>query len=400
MNRFIQPKQWAKLARKNGFSGNRQNFTLALLLTGLLTFITFPVLALSSASHQQQGTAGVLTQIEVDAFDTGQSGVPITSEAITLIKETENVYDVRLNARIGIYTASEGSWSSNAVTANLANLPPDISIQDVKNLPPNGVIAPSEIEGVNLKELEGKTTTFAYTKMTGQGTGTLANIDVVVTKTYDAKWENYGPGAFIAHEDLVTKLLAEKSGVTTDEYLNSVGVPSLIVTVDDIENVNKVAKEIRALGYPVVAVKDSLSFIPDLIKWIPGLVALSGLLCLILLVVSCVLQMRSTMKNRMLEFGLLRAKGWSTLDIRKLLAREISHAILLGSIMGTIIGALIGLMTMQKIIPQGLSVPYLKSIIIFCILIAFITITCLTIVYCLTKRMLKTDPFLTVTRQT
>ena len=335
---FPGPWRWATFSTRKGFASGFPLTVLSAATMFVLASIAIPLLAASDEVRQQQSGSGVLTQIVVTPVDSAPDSPALTTSVRSEIEAIDGVESVVADAQVGIYAGGDATWSSTLTTATRATLPPG-----VLELPTGDqVIVPESIDGSDLSSSLGSALDLEYTVATGEQQGELRELALEVIATYDSEWQGHGPNALIGSEEKVVELLAARAGVPMSTFLSKKGVPAVIVTVIDDAAVDTVARTLRDQGLDARPTRDTLGELPGVVALFPAVfvaVTIGAIVVIVLLVGSVV---RGSLERRAREFGLLRTKGWSVSDVRRLLVIDIGAGSAVGSVIGTALGVAAG----------------------------------------------------------
>jgi hypothetical protein len=335
---FPRPSSWLALSTRKGFASGFPLTVLTAIATAVLATVLVPLITVSEGARAQQSGSGVLTQITVMPFDSAPNSVALTTRVRDEIAAVDGVTSVVIDASVGVYAGDDATWSSTLSTSTPATLPPGIDV------PPTGreVIVPDSIDGTDLAAGVDAPLAIEYTVATGEQQGELREMTLEVVAAYDPEWQGLGPHALIGSEEQVVELLAARAGVPTSTYLDKTGVPALVVTAADESAVDGVARTLRERGLDARPARDSLGELPGIVALFPAVVvvvALGASAVIILLVGSLV---RGSIARRSREFGLLRIRGWSVGDVRRLLVLDIGAGSAVGALLGSGLGAIAG----------------------------------------------------------
>lgn len=391
---FPRPRSWLGLSFRRGFATARDIITPVSVATLLVVLVLTPVLTLSTQTQEQQSGDTALTQISVSpAPDSGASGI-ITSTRDE-IESVPGVASVIADASISVYAADGGTWSLLLHPLNPANIPPDVDLDGVR-LSEDEVIVPSENAGEDLAAYEGSELPVGYTRRTGENQGETAERDLNVVASYDPSWQGYGPGAALGSERLVAQLLAAKSGLRTDDFLRTAGMPRLIVTADSADDVTRVAEEIRQLHLTAVPVRDSLGALPGVFEVFPYVLLVVGIGAVLLLVVQLTRIVRASLSRRAEEFALLRVRSWSRADVSHLTLMDTAMGGAIGSLVGSVLGASGGVALVTSLTDSSVSTTVTFAALEVPAAVVVVTGFCVTVSMLSARRVLREDPFITV----
>ena len=335
---FPRPLAWHLLSVRKRTSSGAPVAAVTAVTTLLLAAALVPVVAIATEVRAQQSGSGILSQINVVTVDETSDAPALTTRIREQIEGIAGVESVVADLGIGIYAGGDDTWSTTIHTANPATLPPGItSAPGVDE-----IIVPDTIDGVSLAAAVGSPLALEYTVASGEQQGELRELTLEVVGSYDPSWQGYGPNAIIGSEERVIELVAARSGLSSVDYLDKHGVATLIVTATSIDTVDAVTAELREIGLDARPARDGLGELPGIVAAFPGLIAVVGIGSAAILVLLVTAIVRATLVRRAREFGLLRTRGWSVADIRRLIIVDIGTAGIAGSVLGTIAGTLAG----------------------------------------------------------
>ncbi|MGV8885930.1 MAG: FtsX-like permease family protein [Microbacteriaceae bacterium] len=355
---FMRPLQWWALSVQRGFSSSVAVVVLCAVCTALLAALLVPIITVAESVSAQRTGSGVLTQIDVSAGDGESGSAPaLTTDSRALIAALPGVRDVTADISVGIYAGAEGVWSTTIRTVNPANVPPGADAAIATSLTGNEVIVPSEIDSIDLAALIGGELPIEYTQASGENEGELRQLALRPVAAYDPTWQGYGPNAVLAGETQVATLLAARFNLDVESYLSTHGVSAVIVTVNSEEQVNAVASALRDRGYDARPQRDSLGELPGIVSVFP-LVFTAGAVAVMALLGGLVLAVvRNAVTRRSSEFGLLRIRGWSIRDVRRLIVLDVGAGSLIGSVLGVGVGTGLGWVITSSMATSGSGIP-------------------------------------------
>ena len=343
MNReFITKREWMALMDAKHLGSSRRITIACGIITAIICMAVIPTMYLQDAiARQTTGDASVLTGIQVLKSDT--DGRSLTTTAIKGIRSMKHVSDIVPADGAGVYADDpEDGWNATLYAARPSNVPKGVTTQQIRGLTDDQIIVPSKLQGHDMTTLVGKTISVSYTRGTGSDTGTLTSMSLSVIGAYDGEWKGLPTGAFLGSSGLVTQLLAARVGVSSKEFVDKVGYESVMVNVDDTDNVSSVASAIERRGFTVVSEKDTMGDIPVIFTVIPWMVAGLYALFLVLMAYQIVMTIRSAMERRLGEFGLLRIRGYDQRDIQNIMVHDVIHGGVFGVAAGFVSGSLLG----------------------------------------------------------
>ena len=389
---FPRPLAWHLLSVRKRTSSGAPVAAVTAVTTLLIAAALVPVIAIATEVRAQQSGTGILSQISVVTLDESSESPALTTRIREQIEGTAGVESVVADLSVGIYAGGDGTWSTTIHTANPANLPPGIVAV------PEGdeIIVPASIDGVDLASFVGAPLALEYTVASGEQQGELRELSLEVIGSYDPSWQGYGPQSIIGSEERTTELLAARAGVSATDYLEKHGVATLIVTAANAGAVDSVTAALRNLGLDARPARDELGELPGVIAAFPVLIAIVAAVAGVILVLLVTSIVRGALARRAREFGLLRTRGWSVGDIRRLVVIDLGTAAVAGSLVGTLIGAVMGVAVNSMVSGGEAALQPAGSAVALALLTLAVSPPILAVAIGLTasRRALRTDPYL------
>jgi putative ABC transport system permease protein len=393
---MLTPWEWYAQSRRRGFSTSREVRFPVVFSCFIVAFLLLPLAVISGQIADQKSESSALTQVEVTPAASAVPGAGITGRQLSAIRAHGAVDDVVIVDSAGLYAGDGSSWSVHVRAANPAVLPPDVTAEEARSLEPDEVIFPSQIEGGPLDQAVGQNVPVEYTRMVAEQTGRLEQRDLVVAGRYDAAWQGYGPNTALASETLVMELLAARAGLSVEDWLKVDGPTEVIVTARDEAAVQSVVEAVRAAGLTAIPVSDRLGELPGIFAWFPLILTVVAVAVTLLLALQLARAVRSSSERRLKEFALLRTRGWSTADVRRLQLIDVALGTLIASALGTALGGLGGLFVLQAS-PTGVDTAAWWSMWAPMVGLVAVTVMFSVVVAGLTlHRHLTVDPYITV----
>ncbi len=391
---------WWWLSLRRGFSSTRQLLSTALVAGLLIAALGVPITLVSGAvSAQQVGAGSQLNTLRVEMPATTE-GSGMTAERLNQIAQLPGVSGVVIDLKASIYGDGKDTWDANVQVIRPWLLPPGATTQQ---LAADQVIVPERIDGVAMDSHVGKTLPISYTRATGESTGEQATATVEVVGTYPAGWSGYGQEAVLGSQELVIKLYAARYGQQPSDVLERSGAGGAWVQADDAKNIDSLATELRSQGLDVTAERDRLGSLPGLLAAFPTLITVVGVGMSLLLGGQILQSVKTSLKQRAREFGLLRMRGYGVPDIRRLVTLEILSGVTLGALIGVIAGMGVGFWLTATLTPREL-MPSLgwgsamTALPLLALIVVGIAALALAVGVFAVQRIMRQDPFLLVMR--
>jgi hypothetical protein len=393
MRSLVNPQisTWWVVSVRSGFALARRTLGPAFLVAALMAFVAVPIVVGAQFVAVQSSGSGLITQIRVSP----EREAPLTAATLDAVAALPHVDNVTIDATVGMYSTSVGAWSAVAAPVNLASLPPGISREVARGLGADDVIVPTDLNGTVLSDFVGSPLPVAYTRMVATDKGELVETAVQVVAAYDSSWQGYGPGVIVAHQDFVVKLLAAREGLAVADYLRAVGVPGVIVDVDSGGFVDEVATQLRDWGLVASPSRDSLGDLPGILAWFPILAAIVGVVGGILMVAYVTQTVRSAVRRRTKEFGLLRMRGWRQSDVRRLIVVDCAVGTGVGAVTGSALGYVLGVKVAGSVL-EGVSESGAMPLLAAAAVAAGVIVLACAVALAVSHQALRRDPFLTL----
>ncbi|WP_157062918.1 ABC transporter permease [Actinopolyspora mortivallis] len=239
---------------------------LLVTLTVLVSALTCVTSAARSAIERDVLRSGGLTQVHLSSIETGRSVRGLDTENLNRAREVEHVAEVVPDYVSSVYT---GDSDPGAPTFDLtthswrpSTRPSVVRGELPRSLRPGQIVLPAHSGGVDFNRYVGKTLPAAYTRATGEHSGTPAHTTFEVVATYDPERQSDGPDtAYLAPETAAT-LAAAKAGTTPERYRSTTGARSAVVSVTERRYVSTVARELRRLGFSATPATDRMRDLP------------------------------------------------------------------------------------------------------------------------------------------
>lgn len=128
---------------------------------------------------------------------------------------------------------------------------------------------------------------------------------------------------------------------TGDEYIEEIGYDQAMVLVNDVENADQVAAEIKDMGYESLTVDYLLKLFDNVFLIIQVIFSMFGVIALIVASVGIANTMVMSVYERTKEIGMFKAIGATDADIRKLFLTESGVIGFIGGIIAVIVSLLL-----------------------------------------------------------
>lgn len=146
--------------------------------------------------------------------------------------------------------------------------------------------------------------------------------------------------------------LATQELVKEDNFIKT-GYGSIIMKVDDTDNIEVVAKEVQNLGYGVTTAKNMVDQINKMTLLIGLVLGVIGAISLFVAAIGIINTMIMATYERTREIGVLRACGATRATIRRLFTLEAALLGFWGGVLGLIVSILLGLLARLAVTKFG-----------------------------------------------
>lgn len=396
MKRTVSVWDWLRLSAMRGFSSGRWVLFTTGVPVMILAALVVPVAQGAALVRAQTEGAGVLTQIRVMAKE-GSEQENLTSNELDAISAIPGVLSITPEDPATLYSCECGEshiWGATVLAVDPASLPPGISDEVARNLTGRQVIVPTSMDGEDLTKWVGRSMPATYTEMVDAHTGESRDIEVDVKASYPSTWTAPYPNTIFASQDFVIRLLAAQNMVSTDKFLSAIGFARVVVTVRSTETVDSVTAELRHQGLDAFPLRDRLGSLPETVEMIPALISLVGLGTFASATAFIVFAVRSALRRRQQEFGLLRLRGWPKSAVFWLVASDVTLGSVAGSTVGMVLGFGAGTVLADLLLADSGSLLGALSILgsIWAAVVALATLTALIA----TGIGLRRDPFIAI----
>lgn len=400
--RFPTVRQWFAISVRHRWSSALPVLLVASVGAFILALILVPLVsAWGAVDGELRGGSAALNTITIEA-DADNSSPRLTSTTLSQIGNLPGVDDVTPSLTATIYAGDGSGWDGVVHVIRPSLLPPGVSEKTAEAVVEHGIIAPRVVDGVNLEHAVGTMVSVEYTKGVSSSTGVLASTRVKLLGVYDEKWTGYGPSALLASSDFVVWLNAQRYGKSSADIEEREGYPGVFVHVVDASQVDVVMQQLRNLGFDPSKDSDRAGSLPDLLGFLPALFGLVMVVTVATVAMQTSAAVREAARRRVKEFALLRTRGFSPSDIRRLLVLEIVVGVVAGCISGLALGVVAGALIRGVLVPQPLR-GEVGFVLVHCILggvaiVIGLAVTAAVAALVATRRQLRTDPFLLLAR--
>lgn len=389
-------RTWLRLSLLKGFNSGKAVFLISLVPVAVLAALVVPVTAATTAVRSESEGQGVMTQIHVTPSGVGKAE-NLTAAELADMAAISGVTTVVPQDPATLYSSDDSdsaAWGATALEVDLASLPAEIPRTVAESLSGNQVIVPSSIEGEDLTQWVGREMPASYAEMVDAHTGKTRSITVKVVASYPSTWSAPYPDTIFVSQDLLVRLLAAQNMVRPQDFLDRVGFADVLVNVSSIDAVDSVVDQIRQRGFDAFPLRDRLGRLPDTLAMVPPLIALAGLVTLIATTALIVLAVRSSLRNRVHEFGLLRLRGWARLDVFRLVISDVGLGVVAGTTIGSFVGMGVGTLLTRLLLdaPTPLQATAVSLGSIWLAVVAISSLTALGATWVGTRR----DPFIAI----
>ncbi|GAB3560767.1 putative ABC transport system permease protein [Actinopolyspora lacussalsi] len=297
--------RWAGPERQRSNSSSRR----ALVLLAILTVLAGASASVSSGARstieREVLSSGGSTRIELSSIETGHSVRELNTENLDEARGLEHVAKIVPDHISTIYT---GNSDPDAPTFDLtthswwpAARPSIVRGEIPQPLEPGQLVLPSRGSGVDFNRYVGEELLAAYTRATGERSGTPEQTTFEVVATYDPDWQLDGPDVAYAAPETTAMLAAAKAGMPPERYRSTTGATSAVVSVAEEQYVSAVAERLQRMGF-------SASPVADRVRNLPGVLGAAepgcqlGILVLVVLAVAVLVGLsntRSSVHNRL-----------------------------------------------------------------------------------------------------
>jgi len=282
--------------------------------------------------------------LQLDQLGSRDDVTPLTSENLGKIRDIPGVERVEPRAQASFgYKNSQFGVLLYATTPRPSLLPPIISQirPAVFPLSAKEIVLPAHGDGADLTSLLGHTITVEISRATGVGQGAGMDQKLHVVGIFDPKWQIDGPNAAYLDSKDVISWAALRAGVPTDKFTSTVGYDRVTVLAKSASDVPNVLAALQARGFAASTLQQQLQQLPTVLELTKSvsmvlLYFLSAIGCLGAYIVTSALS-----RQRLREFGILKAGGFSDRRIFRLLISEAVGVAIFAAVVTTIVGTLL-----------------------------------------------------------
>ena len=166
----------------------------------------------------------------------------------------------------------------------------------------------------------------------------------ILSKSSDFSANDFGSGAYIPIEtsELIPSLgFSSVWDLLKEKDSNSEGYSSIYVRVENVEDMTRVIKELRAMNLNVFAFSEKLKEIKRIFIILNSLLSVIGLIALVVAAFGIINTMLMSILERTREIGIMKSIGGGEGDIRKIFFVEVSFIGLIGGLFGIVLGWLV-----------------------------------------------------------
>ncbi len=334
--------RWAWLTWRRSDSSVRSTLGLLVILTILVSALASVAAGARSAVERDVLHSGGLTQIDLSLIETGRTVRSLDSASLDQARGIEHVAKVVPDYVSTIYT---GTRDPTAPTFDLTthswrpSTRPSITRGEVPHpLQPGQIVLPTHSDGVDFTRYVGKKFPAAYTRATGERSGTPEHTTFAVVATYDPEWQLDGPDTAYVSPETAATLAAAKAGMPPERYRSTTGATSAVVSVTEQQYVSTVAQELQQLDFSAAPVTDRVRNLPGVLGAADLGYRVGILVVLAIAVLTGLSNARSSIRSRLSELAVLRILGNSVSGLRRILLGEALLTGLLAGVLGSAVG--------------------------------------------------------------
>ncbi|SFT44366.1 putative ABC transport system permease protein [Actinopolyspora lacussalsi subsp. righensis] len=261
--------RWSGPDRQRSNSSSRSTLVLLAMLTVLFGASASVSSGARSAIEREVLSSGGSTRIELSSVETGHSVRELNTDNLDEARGLEHVAKIVPDHISSIYT---GNSDPDVPTFDLtthswwpAARPSIVRGEIPQPLEPGQLVLPSRGSGVDFNRYVGGKLPAAYTRATGERSGTPEQTTFEVVATYDPDWQLDGPDAAYAAPETAAMLAAAKAGMTPERYRSTTGATSAVVSVAEEQYVSAVVERLQRMGFSASPVADRVRNLPGVL---------------------------------------------------------------------------------------------------------------------------------------
>ncbi|SDP01607.1 putative ABC transport system permease protein [Actinopolyspora xinjiangensis] len=332
--------RWPGAVLRRSNSSIRSTLGLLVVLTVLVSGLASVTTGARTAVERELLRSGGLTQLDVSSLETGRAVRELDAENLDRVRDVAHVVEAVPDHVSSIYT---GSADPNAPTFDLtthswrpSTRPTIVRGEVPRPLRPGQLVLPVHGSGVDFNRFVGEELPVAYTRATGERSGTPAHTTFEVVATYDPGWRFDGPDTAYVAPETAAVLAAAKAGMSPERYRSTTGATSAVVSVSEQRNVPTVVEKLRELGFSASPVADRVRNLPGVLGAAELGYRIGILVVLAVAVLTGSSSARSGLHHRFSELAVPRIPGDSVSGIRRIpLGGTVLTGLLAGVVGGT-----------------------------------------------------------------
>ncbi|SKA92155.1 ABC-type transport system, involved in lipoprotein release, permease component [Clostridium sp. USBA 49] len=203
----------------------------------------------------------------------------------------------------------------------------------------------------DIKEFSaGDNLTLDYSIKIDENSGIQGELPISVSQKYkQGNVLDLPPNVSLAPSDLVYDIKSRFYNVSVEDLKKNSSIDKIIVVVNNIDKLNEVADQIELKGY---LTNYSMKASKDLPQFSKVIVGLSSIILIVLLLLSCT-NINSTIKqnlnNRKREIGIMKALGFKSTHILKILLSEMT-CLVIATFIVSIISSFVVIFAINKFV--------------------------------------------------
>jgi putative ABC transport system permease protein len=296
--------------------------------------------ARASRDRVQEGAAN--RTITVEHLSDRPDGKPLGDAAITELGRLPHVTAVEPRAQVSFgYKDDQIPGVLLYATTVRSSVAPPIVRSTRKALFPlhtGEAILPTKSQGADLTGLLGRKLTVDITRAVTGGQGTGDHGAITVVGFFEPSWQLDGPDAAYLDTSTVVTWAAARAGVSVPQFTRNIGFDRANVVVDQATNVTATLRGVQNAGFAASTLQQELSALPGVLS----LIRATGKLLLVVLalvaLVGALVVTSALSRQRIREIGILKAVGFRSTVVLRMLVTETALVAAAGAISGTVIG--------------------------------------------------------------